>query len=215
MSEFTEAYYLRTKEQSEAIALLERAKHSGYVFPEKDGWVTFVINSNFSDTPETLRRANTGILVHFINAEDHGWGFEIFYGEKLAMSYKCDINDEGIMQFIDLDRITEPDYTPEPIPDDFEMLLYTVKQNEAVLHEVFQAGPGTEDMIDVLAECKADAAEKRSDPNITAAIFAERMGLFFSEWVSFDYAEGSYEQDQKMFFYGKFGSFLLTKVGKK
>lgn len=81
MSEFSDSYHLAASDRGEAVALLERAGRPGWVVAEGGGWVTFVVGTDFSSAAdEAVVAANTGVLLHYANAEDHGCGFELFDG---------------------------------------------------------------------------------------------------------------------------------------
>ncbi len=80
MSEFSTSYHLITSKQQDAIDLLTRADLHGYIFPEKNGIVTFVIQQDrmaeFTRCEQLLLH-NTKPLIYFINSEDHGWSYEL------------------------------------------------------------------------------------------------------------------------------------------
>jgi hypothetical protein len=94
MSEFSESYHLRGTSRRDAIALLERAGLTGYVFPALDGWVTFVAHGKPFELNEHLVAANDGVLVHWVFADDHGWAFDVVKATKPIMKYWCSWEDE-------------------------------------------------------------------------------------------------------------------------
>ena len=106
MSEFSESYHLRGTSRREAIALLERASLSGYVFPALDGWVTLVAEGESFKLNERLVAANEGLLVRWVFAEDHGWAFDVFKSKKRILKYECsweeDIEVEGKVSHAEL-----------------------------------------------------------------------------------------------------------------
>ena len=95
MSEFSESHHLRTDDQAEAVELLERARRSGWVFPPANGWTMIVVDAPFDGEPDpTLVAANEGLLLHYVNAEDHGWGFSVFDGTDAVSTYEIEWTDE-------------------------------------------------------------------------------------------------------------------------
>ncbi len=95
MSEFSESYHLRAQDLDEGVALLERAGIAGWVFPPVGGWCTVVPERDFGGVPdEAVIAANAGLLLFYVNAEDHGWGFWLFDGPHLVSSYSIGWTDE-------------------------------------------------------------------------------------------------------------------------
>lgn len=91
MSEFSESYHLVAANADEGAALLGRAGTGGWVFPEANGWVTVVPQGDFGMVaPQSIASANTGLLVHYMNAEDHGWSIEVFKADTSLCAYEVD-----------------------------------------------------------------------------------------------------------------------------
>src|SRR5215510_591113 len=90
MSEFSESYHLRTGRADDAVALLRRAGVAGFVFPPRNGWVTFVAADGEFQPDARITAANQSTLLHFDACEDHGWSFSIFQAAKLVSRFKCD-----------------------------------------------------------------------------------------------------------------------------
>jgi hypothetical protein len=90
MSEFSESYHLRTTRPGDAVALLRRAGLTGFVFPSRNGWVTFFAPDGEFQPDERITAANQGTLLHFDACEDHGWSFSIFEAAKPVCRFKCD-----------------------------------------------------------------------------------------------------------------------------
>ncbi|QCT04351.1 hypothetical protein E6C60_3641 [Paenibacillus algicola] len=109
MSEFSESYHLMAVDRETAIELIKKSGNKGYVFEEKNGWVTFLIDGPGFDINESVVRCNSGLLAHYIYAEDHGWQFQIFNKDKIVFDYKCDWSDEIIIDkdCFDLEVINE------------------------------------------------------------------------------------------------------------
>ncbi|OME78597.1 hypothetical protein BK120_22935 [Paenibacillus sp. FSL A5-0031] len=105
MSEFSQSYHLRTSDKEEAISLLNRSGKHGYVFESTNGWVTFVIaDGNFS-VDEEVTEQNTGTLVHYVYAEDHGWELLVYNKNKLVFDYNCAWEDNLVIKASKLDLI--------------------------------------------------------------------------------------------------------------
>ncbi|NOU73729.1 hypothetical protein GC098_20280 [Paenibacillus sp. LMG 31458] len=52
-----------------------------------------VKDSNFEPL-DSIVRNNTGILLHYVYAEDHGWSMTLFDGDKEVSQYICNWDDE-------------------------------------------------------------------------------------------------------------------------
>lgn len=134
MSEFSEVYFLRSNEQDEAILLLKKAGVQGYVYPVRDGWATFAANTSpLFKFSEKLKEANKGILMQFVNAEDHGWGFEVCVGNKSVCGYYYEIESEKINREIE--------------EKEFELLLKQEDGKFRVLKKYFDKKTKIEDII--------------------------------------------------------------------
>ena len=94
MSEFSESYHLRGSDINEAAALLRRAGLKGYVFPPSNGWISFVAEQNSFEPDPRVVVKNTGTLLHYVSAEDHGWSFALFEGADLACGYGCNWDED-------------------------------------------------------------------------------------------------------------------------
>ena len=88
MSEFSDSYHLVTDAQADGIALLERAGLGGWVFPPGNGWCMVVVAGQFAGAADArILQANEGVLLYYLNAEDHGWGFAVWSGTEEVGSY--------------------------------------------------------------------------------------------------------------------------------
>lgn len=107
MSEFSASYYLRTRKRDDVVNLIKNTGNKGYVFEEANGWVSFVIKGLAFDIDDSLISFNTGIIVYYIYAEDHGWELRIFNKDDLVFDYKCDWTDEILIEkeLFDIDLI--------------------------------------------------------------------------------------------------------------
>jgi hypothetical protein len=97
MIEFSESYHLRARFQADAADLLSRAGVAGYVFPEQDGWVSFVADGTPFVPNDALIEANQGLLLHWLYSED-AWEFHLWQGAQLIHEYACTW-DDGIIHF--------------------------------------------------------------------------------------------------------------------
>lgn len=81
MGEVSESGHLRTTNPEHAVALLERAKLPGYVFPERNGWVTFVYPPG-DENRFDLTQANERLLLFYDYAAEHGCSVTLYQGKK-------------------------------------------------------------------------------------------------------------------------------------
>jgi hypothetical protein len=75
MSEFSDSCHLRTMLREDAVQLLNACKVHGYVFDEAGGWVPFVFPI---DKLARVVAANTGLLVRYEYAGDHGCAVTVY-----------------------------------------------------------------------------------------------------------------------------------------
>lgn len=83
----THAYYLRSSEQGEGVALLTRSGVGGYVWPPAKGWVPIVTRGWARCRPllESLRE--TDLLLRYAVVEGGGWSFELLSKGKCFVRY--------------------------------------------------------------------------------------------------------------------------------
>lgn len=201
MSEFSEVYFLKSNDTVDVVRLLKKADVSGYIYPARDGWVAFVANTKpLFEFSEKLKVVNEGVLLQFVNAEDHGWGFEVCNNNGTICSYYCTINEE-MYAGMDIDEIQNIDmesigleesflFHREKDEGSFEKLLEEEKGDFEVLRKYFDQDIKIEEIVD-------------------AYDFAQSMKLYFSEWVSYHYAE---QQNGEMDKYGEYDNLKLIKV---
>jgi len=89
MSDFSDTYHLRTSHVEDAVALLRRAGIHGFVLPEGEEWVLILPSGEVFVPNQKLIASNQGELLHFVYAEDHGWGFELYKGPDEVLGYGC------------------------------------------------------------------------------------------------------------------------------
>ncbi|MCA0757178.1 hypothetical protein KP806_19115 [Paenibacillus sp. N4] len=161
MSEFSASYHLKAGDREEAIALIRNAGHQGYVYPEQNGWVTFVVRGDVFEVNEEIIAANTGLLVYYIYAEDHGWGMRIFQKNEPVFEYSADWNEEL--------RIEKPTY-------DLELIRKLIGEQG-----------NSDEGIEALFETDEEEMFGLDEP--PAYTIAESLGLTYFAWVSADYLE--------------------------
>ena len=93
MSEFSCSYHLKSENINDCINLVKRAKISGFIFPPKNGWVSFVVDEPDFKFSGKLIETNEGVLLNYINAEDHGWSFDIFDKNNRVCKFECNYNN--------------------------------------------------------------------------------------------------------------------------
>src|SRR5262245_49242479 len=94
MSEFSESYHLFTSNQEEAAKLIRASGLRGFALAPGNGWVSFVVGDGCFEPDPRVTGQNRSCLLHYVNAEDHGWGFELFDGSKSVCRYSCHWDDE-------------------------------------------------------------------------------------------------------------------------
>lgn len=164
MSEFSESYHLRGTDIKEGVALMHRTGLKGYVFPPKDGWISIVAEGNSFAPDERITSQNSGTLLHYVSAEDHGWSFALFEGKELKCGYDCAWDDEV--------RVDDSKYSAD-----------------ALARALGSNGRAAVDAAEeILHPADIDAAID-SEP---ARVFAEAMRLPRFEWFAYDYVAHDY-----------------------
>ncbi|MBP2112768.1 hypothetical protein [Paenibacillus silagei] len=105
MSEFSASYHLQTSDQQKVVELIRASNNKGFVFPESNGWVTFIVKGPAFGIRKSIVSLNPGLLVHYSYMEDHGWELSIFEKDEIISTYKCDWTDELIIQKDELDMV--------------------------------------------------------------------------------------------------------------
>lgn len=104
MSEFSQSYHLASDEQDDAVDLLRRAGSRGWVFAPSNGWVSFLPEPDeFGSPSQAVIAANTGTLLYYLNAEDHGWTFTIWRVTDPVCAYGCSWEGELEVEDASLD----------------------------------------------------------------------------------------------------------------
>ena len=94
MSEFSEGYFLKTKDTQEASQLLKNSNLEGYISEEvHNDWVLILPNKEAFESCSEIIENNKGILLHYQYADDHGFFFALYQGNQ-AVSYYEDSYDE-------------------------------------------------------------------------------------------------------------------------
>ncbi|MBP1994129.1 hypothetical protein [Paenibacillus eucommiae] len=160
MSEFSDSFHLKTSNQNDVIRLLQSAKVKGYMYEEKNGWVTFVVAERSGNIEDALRESNPGVLIHYIYMEDHMWELKIFNNDELVFDYVAEWTDELVIEknIFDLDMLGEL---------------------------IRQQGNSVED-LELLFDLKDGNLNYEEPP---AYVIAQKLGLTYFEWVSADSME--------------------------
>lgn len=164
MSEFSESYHLRATSRTAAVALLESASLTGFVFPALDGWVTLVAEGEAFRPNEDLIAANTGALVRWVFGEDHGWEFSVYRGSRRLCHYSCAWEDEVVV---------EGQVSHAELERDLDMRLPLLAGEHGA--KVFRP-QSIEEVFDI-------------HPAYT---FAKALGLANYRWLSYDYLESDH-----------------------
>ena len=136
MSEFSESYHLFVSDQSEVVKLLKASGLRGFACAPENGWVSFVVDEGTFEPDPRIIENNRLSLLHYVNAEDHGWSFELFEGPRSVCRFRCDWENEvrsdmsgwkptEILRLLGdqiSGRVTEivPQFTPKTIDELFE-----------------------------------------------------------------------------------------------
>lgn len=160
MSEFSESYHLRANNPQIVVDLIIASNNKGYVCPEKNGWVTFVLKGQDFEIDENIISLNPGVLIHYIYAEDHGWELRIFNKSKIEFEFSCNWTEE-----IHIEK------------SHFNLTL---------LNELIVSQGNTTDGIESLFEVNEDIFELEEPP---AYVVAQKLGLVYYEWLSDDYID--------------------------
>ncbi|WP_166242663.1 hypothetical protein [Paenibacillus turpanensis] len=157
MSEFSSSFHLRTERPQDAIDLLQNAGSTGFVFPETNGWVTFLADGPAFHMEDSIISYNPGILIHYTYMEDHGWSLQIYSKDDLVFDYKCDWTDELVIEKgeFDLDLLRELIIRQGNSAEGLEAIF---ELDESSYH--FEAPP--------------------------AYVIAQKLGLGYYEWLSSD-----------------------------
>jgi hypothetical protein len=81
MGELSESGHLRSENPEHAVALLKRAKVPGFVFPARNGWVSFVYPPG-DENRFDVEQANEKLLLLYEYAADHGCWVTVYEGKK-------------------------------------------------------------------------------------------------------------------------------------
>ncbi|MCQ6563520.1 hypothetical protein [Paenibacillus mendelii] len=158
MSEFSESFHLKTLDQTKAVTLLRDSEMTGYVYGEKQGWVTFVVDYRGANVDEIISELNPGILVHYVYLEDHMWTLKIYNKDELVFDYEADWAGEDLV---------------------IEKKLFDLEFLEELVLQQGNSIVGLEQIFDF-------KDSKINFENQPAYLIAQRMGLTNYEWVSSD-----------------------------
>ena len=166
MSEFSESYHLRSERAEDACEVLRQLGLAGFVFPPTRGWVTFVVEGDEFVADQRLVAAVRRPLLHFVSAEEHGWGFTFFENAQVVCAYRASWDDE--VQF-----------------DDSRYARATL---DRLLPEAKAAA------LDALEqEMRATDYEELFDSGLSAE-FAQAIGLEHYDWLAYRYLEKDWQR---------------------
>lgn len=161
MSEFSASYHLKADNQQVVVDLLNQSNNQGYVFPEKNGWVTFLVKGGDFSLDESMISLNPSVLIHYVYAEDHGWELKIFKKAEIEFEYSWFWNDED------------------------EIEVAKSHFNLDFLNELVTSQGNTVDGIEALFDIDEDALDDLDEP--PAYTVAQKLGLTYYEWLSEEY----------------------------
>jgi hypothetical protein len=109
MAELSESGHLRTENPEHAVALLKRAKLPGYVFPERNGWVTFVYPPG-DENRFDLEQANERLLLLYEYTQDLGCWVTLYQAKKPVTRLKASFDRPNFAfdrkPFVELELLT-------------------------------------------------------------------------------------------------------------
>lgn len=177
MSEFSESYHLRSSDLNQARKLIKATSNPGFIAKSSEEWVSLVPHSaicSFETDPDIIKN-NTGVLLHYTNAEDHMFGFRVFSSDRLVSEYECNIN--GL------------------IDDDMSSTITKKNLNCSEIINMFELDISEFELMKLLTP------KSVSEYFLLADKFMEILRIppkYFS-WVSYDYCEMSQEQEDSHF----------------
>jgi hypothetical protein len=173
MSEFSDSYHLRADHLQAGVDLLRAAGLGGYVFPPENGWVTVLPEGEPFKPNQALIRAAAGVLLHYVNAADHGWAFELYRGGSRLARYEAEWGNDFAVLVDEMPR----QVLDELLGDGFRAL--SAEQMRAIFHPTF------DEFLDRGDDAPAD-------------LFAEAAGLTNYSWLSYEYVDGDYDDDPEI-----------------
>ena len=166
MSEFSESYHLFTSDQTAAVKLIKASGLHGFALASENGWVSFVVSEGVFEPDARVTKNNLLCLLHFVNAEDHGWNFEVFDGPRSVCRFRCDWENDVQSEV--------SNFNPSEIS---RLLGDEIAKRVAAITPQF-----TPKTLDELFEHE------------TAYDFARALGLPHFEWFSYDGVAGCVER---------------------
>ncbi len=161
MSEFSESYHLRSDSTEDVVALLRRIGRKGYVFPQANGWVTFVANDCELEAEAAIVKNAGQPLRHYVYAEDVGWCYELCEDGTRTAMYGCSWH-EGL--------------DPEDEYYSREKLLQIVPDADTQLLDEFERHLRPTDLDGVM----------QVEPS---KLFARAVKLAHFDWLAYEYVE--------------------------
>jgi hypothetical protein len=200
VSEFSCSYHLKSDSIDDCVSLIRKAKVTGFVFPAREGWVSFVVNEPDFVFSKKLMDANDGVLLNFINAEDHGWSFEIFNKNTRICKFECSYSEDEDED--DFDELNESSFDDI---DDFARYFPCIYSHEKCVEN--WDGLFSQDQSCILD--RVFSMDRKTPPSekVTVDDFASGMGLYFYEWVSYDYISSDPPEE-----YGEYTDLKITEV---
>lgn len=201
MSMSENIYYIKADDTKYAVELIRKAGQKACILPEKNGWVTFVLETD--DFLEEIIDINTGTLIYLVIAEDYEWQFSLFTDSQKAAFYRCAINGNAFV-------IPEENPMDSYILEDVDLLLYERTADWRLVDLALKRFPETfEQKRKAIEYCiLEEKSQKHINISGEAYRFCKQMGLFFTDWICYKYLCEDDELD-----YGKFGKFPVIHVG--
>jgi len=103
VSEFSDSFHVRAPNRRVVSQRMASGKVRGVVFPPKNGWCTVVPFEGYDHKVEELARLFELPVLHYIFAEDHGWGFSIVNNGSTAVKYEASWDEDATVDDRNLD----------------------------------------------------------------------------------------------------------------
>jgi hypothetical protein len=176
MSEFSDSYHLRSDSQQDGIDVLRTAGLRGYVFPAENGWVTVVAKGRSFKPNKRLIAAAPGVLLHYMNAPDTGWGFELYRDGQVLARYEAEWDNDVRAVLNEIDRGVLEQHLGDGI--------------RGLDGEGYRGifSPGFDDFIAVVTGNAEPFAER----------FATAAGLTNYSWTSYSYVNSDYDDEPEL-----------------
>ncbi|MEI7024425.1 hypothetical protein [Paenibacillus sp. y28] len=126
MSEFTAGILFRNTKLKSVQAAVQPLSEDFRTGSLNEDWGVILLKDEYLESPETVetvkKLSEAAPLLHFHNAEDHGWGYTIFNEGRITASLYLSYEMEDRF-FLDLAQQKYPDRNPHQLGEDITVQL--------------------------------------------------------------------------------------------